>query len=1079
MKLFSIAALSLMLSPAVMAQPSTQPVRRDKLYVVGYAHLDTQWRWSYPQVISEFIPNTMRENFKLIDQYPDYIFNFTGASRYMMMKQYYPEDYQKLKGYIAAGRWYPNGSSMEEGDVDMPSAEGIIRQVLYGNEFFEKEFHMASSEFMLPDCFGFQASLPSILAHCGLKGFSTQKLTWGSAVGIPFNVGVWQGPDGRSIVAALNPGAYSASITDDLSHDKKWIDRINEDGAKSGVYVDYHYYGTGDQGGAPRESSVQWLEKSVHGGGPVEVISSKADQMFNDLTAKQIAELPRYSGDLLLTNHSTGSLTSEAYIKRLNRKNEQLASAAEAASIMADYFGAEAYPFHKLFTAWRQVLGAHFHDTMAGTALPVSYQYSWNNEFIASNEFAAITQNAAGAVISAMDTRVQGTPIVVYNPLSFARSDVVQATLPEQMDAVEVIGPDGKLAPSQIISDKDGKTKILFLASAPSAGFATYDIRPGSASSDQSNELKVTQTTLENAHFRVTLNKNGDIDSIYDKVNNRPVFAAPSRLAFIHQRPIHYPAWNMDWDDQKKGPYAYVDGPATIRVIESGPVRAAIEVTRESQGSRFIQDIRLCAGDAGNKITVANKIDWRTSGCSLKAVFPLTVSNPMATYESQSAAVQRGNDNEKKFEVPQQQWLDLTASNGSYGSAILNDCKYGSDKPDDNTVRLTLLYTPGVRNDFQDQATQDFGRHDFLYAIAPHAGDWQHGNIPNLARQFNQPLIPFIAQPHPGALGKVFSMMQIDNSHVVAIAMKKSEDNKSIIVRLHEVNGTPADNVHVSFAAPIQSAEEVDGQERQIGPATLRDGKLVVNMTPFILRAFAIHLEPAQTAEDTHLTAAKCQMVPLSYNLDAVSTRSSLSDGAFDSAGRTYPAESLPAKITSEGIQFTLGSTADGQKNAVICQGQYISLPSGFNRVYILASAVKDTPAKFQVGDQPANRLIQSWTGYIGQWDLRKWEGKVPEIVFDWKNKYLGLKPGYTKPDTVAWFSPVRRSPTQGNQYYKFTYLFKYGFDLPAGARSITLPNDPNVRVFAITVAKNTHDQAVAARPLYDTLADHHGDDWK
>ncbi len=321
--------------------PSSQP---KVLYVVGYAHLDTQWRWSYPQVIAEFLRKTMEDNFRLFDKYPHYIFNFTGANRYMMMKEYYPKDYQRLKAYVAAGRWYPAGSSMEEGDANMPSGEALIRQVLYGNEFFRKEFGEASAEFMLPDCFGFQASLPSILAHCGLKGFSTQKLTWGSAVGIPFNVGVWVGPDGRGVVAALNPLSYTSTVDDNLTSDPKWIARLDDDFKRSGVAVDYHYYGTGDRGGAPSEDSVAWVEKSVTSNGPIKVVSSRSDQMFLDLTKDQVAKLPRYQGDLLLTNHSAGSLSSQAFVKRLNRKSEQLASAAESASVMADWLGSCAYP---------------------------------------------------------------------------------------------------------------------------------------------------------------------------------------------------------------------------------------------------------------------------------------------------------------------------------------------------------------------------------------------------------------------------------------------------------------------------------------------------------------------------------------------------------------------------------------------------------------------------------------------------------------------------------------------------------------------------------------------------------------
>src|SRR5439155_22769121 len=134
-------------------------------YVVGYAHLDTEWRWEYPQVIDEFIPHTMHDNFALFEKYPHYIFNFTGSNRYRFMKEYYPTDYAKLKKYIAEGRWFPAGSSVEESDVNSPSAESIFRQVLYGNDFYRHEFGKYSAEYMLPDSFGFPSSLPSILAH--------------------------------------------------------------------------------------------------------------------------------------------------------------------------------------------------------------------------------------------------------------------------------------------------------------------------------------------------------------------------------------------------------------------------------------------------------------------------------------------------------------------------------------------------------------------------------------------------------------------------------------------------------------------------------------------------------------------------------------------------------------------------------------------------------------------------------------------------------------------------------------------------------------------------------------------------
>ena len=197
--LFSFLLVPLACAQSPKAEDLTKP-QNATLYVVGYAHLDTQWRWEFPQTISEYMLKTMRVNFDYLEKYPHYIFNWTGANRYRLMKEYFPSDFMKMKQYVAAGRWYPAGSSMEEGDVNAPSAEAILREILYGNTYFRKEFGVASAEYMLPDCFGFPASLPSILAHAGVKGFSTQKLSaaWQPAP----HVG---GPDSPEKTAGRNP----------------------------------------------------------------------------------------------------------------------------------------------------------------------------------------------------------------------------------------------------------------------------------------------------------------------------------------------------------------------------------------------------------------------------------------------------------------------------------------------------------------------------------------------------------------------------------------------------------------------------------------------------------------------------------------------------------------------------------------------------------------------------------------------------------------------------------------------------------------------------------------------------------
>ena len=1151
------------------AQTNNKPdlMKQPTLYVVGYAHLDTEWRWEYPQVIDEYIRKTMEDNFKLFDKYPHYVFNFSGANRYRLMKEYFPADFARVKKYVDEGRWFPAGSSMEEGDVNTPSAETIIRQVLYGNNWFRRELGRASAEYMLPDCFGFPASLPTILAHSGVKGFSTQKLVWGSSApgggpkslektpqGTPFNVGVWVGPDGESVLAGLNPGDYSGGIYSDLSkplsplapnlvledlnkrlqplqkevqqaeqnggmldqkkieefldlrtqqrafamveHDREvtrhqgdWAARVELNGKISGVLTDYHYYGTGDIGGTPDEESVKRLEAIVTkgtasfpldedplssrlshaegtpmnvGDGPVHVISANAEQMFLDITPAEAEGLPRYTGEMELTNHSAGSLTSQAYQKRWLRKEELLADAAEKASIAAEWLGARPYPMQRLNDAWTLVMGGQFHDIAAGTATPKAYEFAWNDDVIAMNQFAGVLTNATEGVSAALDTQTKGVPIVVFNPLNIAREDLVEATVdfPGGMPkAVHVMGPDGKEVPAQISNGK-----VIFAAKAPSVGYAVFDVQPEAAAA-RAGTLQVSESSLENEYYRVKLNLDGDVASIFDKSIGRELLAAPARLAISYDNPEHWPAWNMDWDQEQAAPKAYVGSPAKIRVVENGPARVAVEVARETAGSRFVQTIRLSAGDAGKRVEFENAIDWNTKESNLKATFPLQASNDMATYNWDIGTIERPSAEPRKFEVPSHQWIDLTDASGEFGATILTDCKNGSDKPNDHTIRLTLIRTPGTRGGYADQGTQDIGHHDFVYGIAGHAGDWRHAETDWQAQRLNDPLIAFEAPKRAGPLGREFSLLMISNPRIRVLALKKAELSDEIIVRMVELDDKTQPDVRVTFNTPIIAAREVNGQEQAVGVAVVKGGVLVTSFSAYQPRTFAVRL----AAPRAKVAAVSSVPVSLKYDLTTASNDGTKSEAGFDGKGSALPAEMLPAQITFNDVQFQLAPAKSGAPNALVAKGQTIDLPVGhYNRLYVLAaSADGDRKATFNVGNSEAELNVEDWGGFIGQWDDRQWSSK--DTSHDDYGQMTGIKQGYIKRADLAWYCSHHHNAAGENVPYRYSYLFAYPIDLPAGTKAIKLPDNERIRILAISVADESPDVR-PAQPLYDVL---------
>lgn len=1062
-------------------QPTSRPAPRppfdlskDKvLYCVGYAHLDTQWRWDFCTTIDRFIKDTLDQNFELFEKYPGYVFNFTGSVRYEMMKEYYPEKYEKLKQYIKEGRWFVSGSSVDEGDVNVPSAEAVIRQVLLGNEFFRKEFGKESVDFMLPDCFGFPASMPSMWAHCGLIGFSTQKLTWGSAVGIPFKIGVWEGPDGKGVIAALDPGPYVGAIEGRVDTNAQWVERVEKNGERYGVFADYHYYGVGDTGGAPKEKDVQnYLASIGNPDGQITVALTSSDQMYKDISPKQRDKLPRYRGDMLLTEHSAGTLTSQAYMKRWNRKNEILADAAERVAVAAHQMGRATYPREKLNKAWVRTLANQMHDILPGTSIPEAYTYSWNDEIVAANLFAAVLTDSVGAIVGQMDTTVKGLPIVVYNPLAIEREDVAVAEIPciyddgYRPESVRVFDHAGRETTSQLVSVDGSTMKILFIAKVPPVGMAVFDVRMSDETETGASELKVTNSSLENDHYRVTVNEAGDVASIIDKKNaGRELLAKPAQLVFTYERPAQWPAWNMDWADRQKPPIDVVKGPAEIEVVERGPVRVALEIRRKARNSYITQRIRLSAGSAGERIEFSNEIDWQSTEVALKASFPLTASNPMATYNWGMGTIERGNNEKSKYEVPSHEWFDLTDKSGDFGVTILEDSKFGSDKPADNEVRLTLLYTPGVRSGYLDQHSQDWGRHEILYGLYGHKGDWRNGHSEWQGRRLNQPLATFLADSHAGKTGKVRSFASVSTPQVDIRAIKLAERDDWTIVRVQELWGCEAKNVAVSFAEPISAAYEVDGQERRISGFSPTSGKLVFDLTPYSPRSFAVRLGggPAK------LDRAKCTPIELEFDTDIFSFDSNRADGALDSEGRTIPAEEIPSTIVCDGIEFKLGPTADGQPNATACNGQTIDLPlSGNRRLYLLATAEEDTPGLFKMNSVVTAHPIQSWTGFMGQFDDRIWDRPFEEVDFKTEGNVVGFKTGFIKRQEIAWFCTHRHHPTRGNESYHFSYLFKYDYDVWVQDESITLPENPKIKLLAATIVPMNDDAVSPARPLYD-----------
>ncbi len=208
--------------------------------------------------------------------------------------------------------------------------------------------------------------------------------------------------------------------------------------------------------------------------------------------------------------------------------------------------------------------------------------------------------------------------------------------------------------------------------------------------------------------------------------------------------------------------------------------------------------------------------------------------------------------------MPAQWWADLTDTSGAFGAAVLNDSKYGWDKPADHVLRLTLLHTPkaGAWPRPFYQSSQDLGRHRFVYSLAGHQGDWRAGRVPMRAARLNQPLVAFQSAAHPGTLGRAFSLASLsDTSGQVAVrALKKAEDSDEIVVRLQELYGRQA-RTRLTLSSPITAAREINAAEEPVGPATAAGGALDVTLGPYQPRTFALRLAPAAAGNADRVVA--------------------------------------------------------------------------------------------------------------------------------------------------------------------------------------------------------------------------------
>jgi alpha-mannosidase len=841
---------------------SLRPVLQQYLvHLTGNAHIDAAWLWPWTETV-DAVRRTFSTALQLMQEYPGYTYSQSAAQYYEWMEQKYPDVFRGIQQRVKDGRWEIVGGMWVEPDLNLPDGESQVRQVLVAKEYFQRKFGVDVRVGWNPDSFGYNWQLPQIYKKSGIDYFVTQKMEWNDTNQLPLKLFWWQAPDGSRVLTYFPHGYVNQIGPVRIASDMARSVELNP-GAKEMM----HLYGIGDHGGGPTR---EMLDSGTHWMRPDAVFPKMqfgVSQAFFETMAKQVdtkdapvwnyetlaagktqlpqppageISLPIWNDELYLEYHR-GTYTTQAQHKANMRHSEEWMLNAEKYSSLA-WLGGLDYPATQLTEAWKKVLFNQFHDLAAGSGIGVIYQDAQKDYDVVHWTANDATRHALGDIDGHINTQVAaGVPLLVWNPLSWTRTDLVQATVQmphAEARGVSVLDASGKPLPMQVLSTDNNTHTYNILVQArdiPSIGYTVLRVVPGKRA--VASDLHVSGHTLENSLLRVVVDpKNGCITSLYDKQTHFEALedgACGNMLQAFVDRPKDYDAWNLNPKYEKYG--TNLTTADSVQVIEQGPLRGTIRVIRHWGQSKFVQDISLYAGM--QRVDVANDIDWHETHVLLKAAFPLAATSNVATYEIPYGTIERpttrnNSVEDAKFEVPAIRWADL--GDGQHGFSLINGSKYGYDAKG-NVLRLTLLRAPTWPDPNADRGNQHFA-----YSLYPHAGSWRKADTVLRGYEFNYKLRALQVEGHTGELPATHSFVSIRPSNLVVTAMKQSEDGKDLVLRFYEWAGKKG-SAAITLPAGATSVVVTNLMESPEGvPLTVNGGQVTVPVTPYSINTVRV-----------------------------------------------------------------------------------------------------------------------------------------------------------------------------------------------------------------------------------------------
>ncbi len=770
----------------VCVNGSTAPT----FFAFGHAHIDVAWLWPLAET-NRKIARTVINQLNLMEEYPDYRFLQSQPQLYLMLKNYYPELYERFKHALQTGKVIADGAMWVEADTNITGGESLIRQIMYAKQFFKQEFSLDSEVVWLPDAFGYTGSLPQILLGCGCTSFATQKIAWIYHGGDPFpyNTFLWEGIDGSAVPAHIftdyNSQTRPGNILD------RWETRFQKDGIRSMLLA----FGWGDGGGGPTRDHLEFLSRARDLEGLPRVKLASPSEFFADLKQQGLPK-ERYVGELYFQAHR-GTYTSQAKTKLGNRRSEFALRDAELWGTLAHTYNGYSYSADDLKPAWKKVLVNQFHDVLPGSSIQRVYEEAESVYSLVVAE-ASMTTHAA---ISSFTTSKGTDSVTIFNSLSWERTEIIE--LQGENEEVTV----------------------------PSCGWTTLNTSTFPKPSTRLRKrVRVTETSLENDLLLASFNHRGEVISLVDKESGIEMMAgAGNQFCLYKDIPARFDAWDIDsMTEQLLMP---TNEPVQLDIVESNPLIGKLKLTRKLHHSNLTQLISLRKGK--RRIEFNTSVDWKERHKLLKVSFPVNIHTNEALHEVQFGHVRRPNHRSRpfdadRFEVCNHKWTALAEENR--GAAILNDCKYGINVLG-NSINLTLL-----KSALAPDPTADRGTQNFTYSFYYWTGSFSDCGVVREGYELNCPLIQL-----PGAAG-VASLFSLNAANIIIETIKLTEDGTNdVIARLYESKRSLT-HCTLSTALPINKAFQTDMLERNQIELSVNNGKIALDFRPFEIKTLRFAL---------------------------------------------------------------------------------------------------------------------------------------------------------------------------------------------------------------------------------------------